>query len=60
MLDAIQANINSILDVKIALMDNFLKTLKVKVALNARVATTAGLPTKSVALNVHVVITVIN
>ena len=60
MLDAIQVNINLMLDVKIALMDSFLKTLIVKVALNARVAITAGLLTKSVALNVHVVIMVIS
>ena len=60
MLGAIQANINFLLDVKIALMDNFLKTLIVKVALNARVAITARSLTKSIATNVYVVNMVIN
>ena len=42
------------LDVKIALTDNFLKTSKAKFALSVHVAITARLRTKSRALNVHV------
>ena len=54
MLGAIQANINLMLDVKIALMDNILKSLIVQVATNARVVIMANLQTKSLATNVHV------
>ena len=60
MTDAIRANIKLMLDVKTALMDNILKTLIVKVALNVHVAITAGLLTKPVAKNVHVANMVMN